>query len=123
MTLEAIDGVLRDRLRDADRFRGGFARWVRSLGTFVKPSLYCALALMNGDAMAAWSRSLDEAIASLADDVDVDPARRFYKRARRWLEIRDDEAELETMARDGVTMLRTISGWYSARGATGAVQR
>jgi hypothetical protein len=105
-TLAGLGGVLDTLPTQIPELTGpAFPRWVRTLGTIVKPALYCAATIMTGDAAQAWGSTIDETVDLVSEHLPISSAVDFYGRARNWLSVRSGDSELEAMARDGIDVL------------------
>lgn len=112
--LEALDSHVDSLLRDASDATGArFARWVRLIGTVVKPTAYSAATLITNDAVGTWTSTLDDVFRVLGRELDVRGLRAFYEEARAWRVVRDDEVRLETMARAGLAGIWEVGRWYA----------
>ena len=112
----AFDGLVRyeqwiDTLlaRIVDKPDQQLADNVRLAGTLLKAALYEAAIVLGSPPLETWERSLRDILDEVEPQLMPDqPATRYFERARRWREIRDDGAELRPMLADGLSALQVL---------------
>lgn len=83
---------------------------VRLAGTLLKAALYEASIVLGSPPVKSWERSLRDTLDEVEPQLMPDrPASRYFDRAWRWREIRNEGSELRLMLADGLSGLQSLA--------------